>query len=172
MLTCLAFAVGGCADVADDIYMDAASGELSPADLEARPSLGEAVYRYESLMESVRSIITTNLQGAEVIRTSDGERGGCTAQVASTDLADKAHRFYLPTWAIQARPTKEQWGQIRGQLEPLLEQHQFSNVTMDAPIGAGGHRLVVQDDFGAELAIGYDKAMGLSLKSGCHLDEK
>lgn len=167
----LVLALAGCADMSDDTYVGDADQSFSHSDLESRPSLDEAISRYELLLREILGVVTATLPDAEVINASDGARGGCSDQVDSLELVDATGRYFFPSWAVQARPTDAQWDRIRSEIQPLLQEGNFNAVTMDAQIGTT-RNLAVTDDLGAELSLGYNKAISLSLVSGCHLKEK
>lgn len=151
-----------------DGYMGDSGQPLSRSDLESRPSLDEVVAGYDELLAEIQNVVTSILPNAEVVERPGGEEGGCSAEVESVELADATARYFFPTRGIQARPTDDQWQQIRDRIAPLLEKHQFESTAMDAHIG-DTRNLAVRDGFGAALSIGYNKAIALSLKSGCHL---
>ena len=122
-------------------------------------------------MAEILAVVTTVLPEAEVIDDSSGEQGGCSIEVGDVELVDITARYFFPAHAIQARPTDEQWQQIRERIAPILEQHHFESTAMDIEINTTKN-LAVNDRYGALLSIGYKKAISLSLVSGCHLTEK
>lgn len=133
--------------------------------------LDEAMPGYEELMAEVLGVVTTVLPEAEVIDGYSGDQGGCSIEVGDVELVDITARYFFPAYAIRARPTDEQWQQIREQIAPILDKHHFESTAMDIEINTTKN-LAVSDRYGAVLSIGYDKAISLSLKSGCHLTEK
>lgn len=56
-------------------------------------------------------------------------------------------------------------------ISPLLEEHDFDTINMDAEIG-NVRRVAVEDRYGTSLTLSYDKALAVSLMTGCHLTEE
>ena len=154
-----------------DGYLGDSGEHLSRTDLDARPTLDEVKPEYEELMAEVLAVVTTVLPEAEVIEPYSGGQGGCSIEVGDVELVDITARYYFPKKGIQARPTDEQWQQIREQIAPILEEHHFESTAMDIEINTTKN-LAVGDRYGATLSLGYNKAIALSLTSGCHLTER
>ena len=169
-ITLLALTCAGCGDMSEDKYLGGPGGQLSIAEMQERPTLSEVAPRYEQLLADVRKAIHEVLPDAEMIQSREPMKIGCSSEVDSEEHFQAAKRQSYPGWVVSIRPTPEQWSQIRARLEPLLRDSGFEEVSMDAEIGNGGRRFVVQDELGAEFTIGYVKEMSMRILSGCHLD--
>lgn len=160
-----------CADFSRDVYMGDSGKHLSRTDLENRPSYDDAVARYDELRAGIQEVVTSAMPHAKEISRPGGEKARCSIDVESVELADVTSRYAYRAWGVQARPTEEEWTEILEGISPLLEEHDFDTINMDAEIG-NVRRVAVEDRYGASLALSYDKALAVSLMTGCHLTEE
>lgn len=135
------------------------------AELAARPSLEEAVARYEQMQQLIRDRLDTEIGPFDWRTVLEGSEGGCGflfPDMGGTSLG-------LPAWGFDAGIPDADWPRAKQIITEITTGYGFDTPTLqiDQP---GRHRTTSADTtLGAQFIFSAEGLSTMQVTTGCHL---
>ncbi|MGW3959515.1 LppA family lipoprotein [Amycolatopsis sp. NPDC005003] len=137
------------------------------AELLRRPTIDEAVSRYEEARKTLQTKLTDDLGIAGWVDKHDGRQSGCTNEFPGVDSRD-AVRTFLSFITAPKGVSSEQWGEAKRIATEVGAGHGFTKPgvqTNNPPT----FEFELRDQYGATLTLSSGTTTVISIETGCHL---
>lgn len=136
------------------------------AELEARPSLEQAVAHYDDMLTQLRDRLSTDVGPLawEIARPPGG--AGCGTDFSGLDGSTATTEL----WLVRQNIPDDDWTRAVQIATEILTRSGFDPPTplVDRP---GDHEIVAYDRFGAYFVFGTKEGTILRISTGCHLPD-
>jgi hypothetical protein len=132
-----------------------------------RPTIDEAIKRYEEMRATIRDRLTQEFNLSQWTEQQESSRfSGCAPQFSEVDQKDSSKK-YLPRW-FASSPLIASWKQAKQIVAEVSKGYGFNRVSLDVE-KPDDVEFNLNDQYGAELSFGSAKNTVLTLTTGCHL---
>lgn len=134
------------------------------AELSARPTLEQALARYEQMQQRIFDTLSAELGPFVWQRISDGIGAGCGEDFPP---GSPGQTKSLPLWGFEANIPDERWPRAVRLIADISDDYGFSPPTVlaDRP---GQHDIFASDGYGGNYQFGTEVNTSWQVATGCH----